>query len=108
MESLQISLDPVLDAAPSEEDRDHLACCRDFLSDSPILALCGFAISDDMVAFSNHICEECVKIASDRLRELGVSESADGSMPRVCIRDGSPCPTGDEADALDRRIVGLD
>lgn len=104
-----IEADPVLDAAPREEDRDHVACCRDFFSDGPLVALCGFVIESERSVFSDHVCEECTAIAIARLRELGcLPEGADlSSTTRVCVRDGSSCPVGAEADALDRKILGI-
>lgn len=105
-----IEADPVLDSAPREEDRDHLACCRDFFSDGPLVALCGFAIDSERLVFSDHVCEECIAIAIARLRELGcLPDGADlSALPRICVRDGSACPVDTEADALDRKILGVD
>jgi len=108
----EVRPDPALDAAPSEADRDHIACCRDFFLDGPLVALCGFIGGDDRIPFSDHVCQECATIAMARLRELGVPDLPDAGDELewlgICVRDGSPCPTGDEADSLYGRIVGLD
>lgn len=106
-----IEPDPVLDRAPADEDRDHLACCRDFLLDGPLVALCGSVAETDRRVFSDHICRECIEVARAQLRSLGVSHSLDEtdpeSVPSICVRDGSSCPEGPEEEAIERKILGL-
>lgn len=106
-----IEPDPVLDRAPAEEDRDHLACCRDFMSEGPIVAICGYVVETDRRVFSDHLCRECIEAARARLRSFGHSysdgEADPGNVPSICVRDGSSCPEGAEEEAIERKILGL-
>lgn len=105
-----IVLDPILDAAPGEADRDHMACCRDFFSDGPVISACGYTndTTDDWLLLSDHLCKECVAIVQAQLRKFGIVWRMGEEALPGCVRDGSPCPSGEEAVALSRRILGMD
>ena len=106
-----IQPDPALDRAPAEEDRDHMACCRDFLSDGPIVALCGFELDAERHVFSDHMCQECIEEGIARHQSFGHTYARDeielqGLRP-ICVRDGSSCPQGQQMEAIERKILGI-
>ena len=106
-----VQSDAGLDAAPDEGD--HMTCCRDFLNDEPLVTLCGITWNGDLRPFSDFVCLQCVGVAVSRYVELGLMNPPESgevfSLPQgKCMRDGSACPTGDEADRMYKRVLGMD
>ena len=101
-------IDPVLDAAPSEDDRGHFACCREIAGgEQSLTTFCGqITDRDDVQVASDHLCEACQKVGESLIRY-----TIDGkrvSERYTCVRDGSDCPTGKEADDLFKGILGME
>jgi len=108
LETTTISVDPKLDAAPSPDDIDHIVCCRELMEgEGPIFAFCGLEQDrNDSAAFSDNVCEACDKIGQALYKYEIVGTTY--REWRTCIRDGSNCPTGEEADQLWLKVTEPD
>ena len=104
----EVVVDPVLDAAPSDNDRGHFVCCREAAGDEQTLTtFCGQPTSrDDLEVVSGQLCEACLEVGESLMRLKIVGKQV--SEKYTCIRDGSDCPTGEEADDLWKGMLGIE
>ena len=103
-----VAVDPVLDTAPSKDDLDHFVCCREAAGNEPTLVtLCGkTGDREELAAVANQVCETCQQVNDSLLKLAIVNRRV--TYKRTCIRNGSDCPTGKEADDLWKGILGMD
>ena len=79
---------------------EHLVCCRG----SWDVALCGADTSHSpVVFFAEAICPMCAEEAGRRYQALGVLDFPDDQV--ICFESGKPCPQGDEAEQVWRRVL---